>query len=177
MGERRTSRLLPLYWQNDWVSAMRGQTRWPSADLTSVAVAARPYSSASGDCTAPRLDGVLILLLIHSGRLLDAYFSRAFYKQILGRKVDLRDLESVDPEYHKSLVWMLDNDITNVIDLDFSLEVDEFGDKKVIDLKPGGATIPVTEENKDEYVRLVVQYRLDSAIKDQIGAFLEGFYE
>jgi E3 ubiquitin-protein ligase HUWE1 len=34
----------------------------------------------------------------HSGRLLDAYFSRAFYKQILGRKVDLRDLESVDPE-------------------------------------------------------------------------------
>ena len=33
-----------------------------------------------------------------SQRLLDAYFSRAFYKQILGRKVDVRDLESVDPE-------------------------------------------------------------------------------
>lgn len=33
-----------------------------------------------------------------SGRLLDAYFNRAFYKQILGRTVDMRDLESIDPE-------------------------------------------------------------------------------
>lgn len=52
-----------------------------------------------------------------SGRLLDAYFSRAFYKQILGKTVDMRDLESIDPEYHKSLQWMLENDITDVIDV------------------------------------------------------------
>jgi hypothetical protein len=29
----------------------------------------------------------------------------------------MRDLESIDPEYHKSLQWMLDNDITGVIDV------------------------------------------------------------
>lgn len=29
----------------------------------------------------------------------------------------MRDLESIDPEYHKSLQWMLDNDITDVIDV------------------------------------------------------------
>lgn len=52
-----------------------------------------------------------------SGRLLDAYFNRAFYKQILGKSVDIRDLESIDPEFHKSLQWMLDNDITGVIDV------------------------------------------------------------
>lgn len=57
----------------------------------------------------------------HSGRLLDAYFSRAFYKQILGKTVDMRDLESIDPEYHKSLQWMLDNDITDVIDVSLSV--------------------------------------------------------
>jgi hypothetical protein len=51
---------------------------------------------------------------------LDAYFSRAFYKQILGKTVDMRDLESIDPEYHKSLQWMLDNDITDVIDVSTS---------------------------------------------------------
>lgn len=38
------------------------------------------------------------LLNYLSGRLLDAYFNRAFYKQILGRTVDMRDLESIDPE-------------------------------------------------------------------------------
>jgi E3 ubiquitin-protein ligase HUWE1 len=37
--------------------------------------------------------------------------------------------------------------------------------------------MPVTEANKEEYVRLVVSYRLDNSIKNQIKAFLEGFYE
>ncbi|KAJ9104930.1 hypothetical protein QFC19_003725 [Naganishia cerealis] len=124
-----------------------------------------------------RFIGKMIGKAIYDGRLLDAYFSRAFYKQILGRKVDIRDLESVDPEYHKSLVWMLENDITGIIDLDFSLEVEEFGAKKVIDLKENGSQIPVTEENKQEYVKLVVEHRLESAIKEQIKAILDGFYE
>ncbi|WWC64740.1 uncharacterized protein I303_107351 [Kwoniella dejecticola CBS 10117] len=111
------------------------------------------------------------------GRLLDAYFNRAFYKQILGRTVDTRDLESIDPEYHKSLQWMLDNDITGVIDQEFTIEDDQFGEKKIVELKPDGAATPVTEENKEDYVRLVVSYRLDNSIKDQIKAFLDGFYD
>ncbi|OCF44407.1 hypothetical protein I317_01667 [Kwoniella heveanensis CBS 569] len=121
--------------------------------------------------------GRVIGKAVYDGRLLDAYFNRAFYKQILGRTVDMRDLESIDPEYHKSLQWMLDNDITGVIDQEFTIEDDQFGEKKVVELKPGGASIPVTEENKEEYVRLVVSYRLDNSIKDQIKAFLEGFYD
>lgn len=35
----------------------------------------------------------------------------------------------------------------------------------------------MTEDNKEEYVRLVVSYRLDNSIKEQIKAFLDGFYE
>jgi E3 ubiquitin-protein ligase HUWE1 len=61
--------------------------------------------------------------------------------------------------------------------LDFSLETEEFGAKKVIDLKEGGSQIPVTEENKEEYVRLVVEHRLETSIQNQAKAFLEGFYE
>ncbi|WVF67236.1 hypothetical protein IAT40_001984 [Kwoniella sp. CBS 6097] len=121
--------------------------------------------------------GRVIGKAVYDGRLLDAYFNRAFYKQILGRTVDMRDLESIDPEYHKSLQWMLDNDITGVIDQEFTIEDDQFGEKKVVELRPGGASIPVTEENKEEYVRLVVSYRLDNSIKDQIKAFLDGFYD
>ena len=121
--------------------------------------------------------GRIIGKAVYDGRLLDAYFNRAFYKQILGRTVDMRDLESIDPEYHKSLQWMLDNDITGVIDQEFTIEDEQFGEKKIVELKPGGADIPVTEENKEEYVRLVVSYRLDNSIKDQIKAFLDGFYE
>ncbi|TQW86640.1 hypothetical protein D1N63_19770, partial [Clostridioides difficile] len=56
--------------------------------------------------------GRVIGKAIYDGRLLDAYFTRSFYKHILGRKVDYRDLEAVDPEYYNSIEWMLNNDIT-----------------------------------------------------------------
>jgi E3 ubiquitin-protein ligase HUWE1 len=47
----------------------------------------------------------------------------------------------------------------------------------MIPLKEGGATTPVTNENKKEFVQLSAQYRLYESIKDQIGALLEGFYD
>ncbi|KAI8081696.1 uncharacterized protein BX664DRAFT_376387, partial [Halteromyces radiatus] len=121
--------------------------------------------------------GRVIGKAIYDGRLLDAYFTRSFYKHILNRSVDYRDVEAVDPEYYKSLVWILDNDITDIIDLTFSMEMDDFGTTKVIDLKPGGRDIPVTEQNKHEYVNLVTAQKLTIAIKDQINAFLQGFHD
>ncbi|KAF1799301.1 hypothetical protein FB192DRAFT_1285399, partial [Mucor lusitanicus] len=121
--------------------------------------------------------GRIIGKAIHDGRLLDAYFTRSFYKLMLGRSVDYRDVEAVDPAYYKSLVWMLENDITDIIDLTFSVETDDFGTNKIIDLKPDGRNIPVTEENKHEYVTLVTEQKLVLAIKDQVNAFLEGFHD
>lgn len=121
--------------------------------------------------------GRIIGKAIHDGRLLDAYFTRSFYKLMLGRSVDYRDIEAVDPAYYKSLVWMLENDITDIIDLTFSIEVDDFGTNKVIDLKPDGHQIAVTETNKHEYVSLITEQRLVLAIKDQVNAFLEGFHD
>ena len=44
-------------------------------------------------------------------------------------------------------------------------------------MKEGGAHIPVTQENKREFVQLSAQYRLYSSIKDQIESLLSGFYE
>jgi E3 ubiquitin-protein ligase NEDD4 len=40
-------------------------------------------------------------------RFLDAYFVVSFYKMILGKKVMLSDLESVDAELHRGMSWML----------------------------------------------------------------------
>ncbi|KAI9470603.1 MAG: hypothetical protein EXX96DRAFT_362871 [Benjaminiella poitrasii] len=121
--------------------------------------------------------GRVIGKAIYDGRLLDAYFTRSFYKHILGRSVDYRDVEALDPEYYKSLVWMLENDITDIIDLTFSIETDYFGTKETVDLKPNGRNIPVTEENKHEYVALVTEQKLTTAIKDQINAFVQGFHD
>jgi E3 ubiquitin-protein ligase HUWE1 len=44
-------------------------------------------------------------------------------------------------------------------------------------LKEGGDALPVTQENKREFVQLSAQYRLYSSIKDQIENLSTGFYE
>lgn len=46
-----------------------------------------------------------------------------------------------------------------------------------IELKPGGEDIPVTEENKKEYVDAIVEYRISKRVKEQFDAFMEGLLE
>lgn len=69
------------------------------------------------------------------------------------------------------------NDITDVLDETFSVTEDRFGEIIEIELKPGGANIAVTQENKKEYVEAVVEYRTKTRIKEQTTAFQEGFRE
>ncbi|XP_027330727.1 E3 ubiquitin-protein ligase UPL2-like [Abrus precatorius] len=121
---------------------------------------------------------------LFDGQLLDVHFTRSFYKHILGVKVTYHDIEAIDPDYFKNLKWMLENDISDVLDLTFSIDADEeklilYERTEVTDyeLIPGGRNIKVTEENKHQYVDLVAEHRLTTAIRPQINAFLEGFNE
>ena len=118
--------------------------------------------------------GRIIGKALYEGRVLDCYFSRAVYKRILGKPVSVKDMESFDPDYYKSLVWMLENDITDIITETFSVEDDAFGVTRVEDLCENGRNVPVTEENKHDYVRLVVEHKLLSSVKEQMENFLKG---
>ncbi|KAG0679085.1 hypothetical protein C6P42_000225 [Pichia californica] len=120
--------------------------------------------------------GMIIGKAVFDGYVLDCHFSRAVFKRILGKSVSLKDMESLDLDYYKSLVWMLENDITDIIVETFSVETDDYGEHKVIDLIPNGNKIAVTEENKHEYVKAIVEYRLLTSVKEQMDNFLEGFY-
>ena len=53
----------------------------------------------------------------------------------------------------------------------------EFGINQVRDLIPNGRNINVTEETKYEYVKHVCQMKMTGAIRQQLSAFLEGFYD
>lgn len=57
------------------------------------------------------------------------------------------------------------------------LQIEEFGVSEIRDLKPNGRNIPVTEDNKKEYVKLICQEKMTGSIRKQIESFLEGFYE
>jgi hypothetical protein len=45
------------------------------------------------------------------------------------------------------------NDISGVIDTNFCVEHNHFGLLEMRELKPGGKEVPVTEKNKEEYVK------------------------
>ncbi|KAI9804681.1 MAG: hypothetical protein M1833_006756 [Piccolia ochrophora] len=121
--------------------------------------------------------GRIIGKALYEGRVLDCHFSRAVYKRILGKPVSVKDMETLDLDYYKSLVWMLENDITDIITETFAVETEAFGETQVIDLKENGRNIPVTEENKHEYARLVVEYRLTGSVQEQLEHFLRGFHD
>jgi E3 ubiquitin-protein ligase HUWE1 len=128
--------------------------------------------------------GRVVAKALFDTQLLDVHFTRSFYKHILGVKVTYHDIEAVDPDYFKNLKWMLENDVSDIPDLTFSMDADEekhilYEKTEVTDyeLKPGGRNIRVTEETKHEYVDLVSDHILTNAIRPQINAFLEGFNE
>lgn len=107
------------------------------------------------------------------GNLMDAHFTRSFYKHMTGTPLNYTDLEDYDPDYFKNIKWILENDVTG-LELDFTYEREIFGTKQLINLKPEGAKILVTNENKSEYVRLICEQKLTEEIRPQIKSFLEG---
>ncbi|KAF7226360.1 E3 ubiquitin-protein ligase HACE1 isoform X2 [Nothobranchius furzeri] len=121
--------------------------------------------------------GQILGLALYHRQLVNIYFTRSFYKHILGVPVNYQDVSSIDPEYAKNLQWILDNDISDLgLELTFSVETDVFGAMEEVPLKPGGSSILVTQDNKAEYVQLVTELRMTRAIQPQINAFLQGFH-
>ncbi|XP_078076314.1 E3 ubiquitin-protein ligase NEDD4-like isoform X8 [Mustelus asterias] len=115
-------------------------------------------------------------MAVHHGKLLDGFFIRPFYKMMLGKSITLKDMESVDGEYFNSLKWILENDPTE-LDLRFCIDEENFGQTYQVDLKPNGSDMVVTNENKREYIDLVIQWRFVNRVQKQMNAFMEGFTE
>ncbi|KAJ8716968.1 hypothetical protein PYW08_005367 [Mythimna loreyi] len=132
----------------------------------------------SGVCNEEHLSyfkfiGRVAGMAVYHGKLLDAFFIRPFYKMMLGKTIELLDMESVDLEYYNSLMWIKENDPSELY-LTFSVDEEQFGKTIQRDLKPGGANISVDNDNKDEYIKLVIQWRFVSRVQEQMFAFLEG---
>ncbi|XP_058851502.1 E3 ubiquitin-protein ligase NEDD4-like isoform X16 [Acipenser ruthenus] len=115
-------------------------------------------------------------MAVFHGKLLDGFFIRPFYKMMLGKQITLKDMESVDSEYYNSLKWILENDPTE-LDLRFCIDEENFGQTYQVDLKPNGSEMVVTNDNKKEYIDLVIQWRFVNRVQKQMNAFLEGFTE
>jgi len=122
--------------------------------------------------------GRFIAMAMYHGKFIYSGFTMPFYKRMLNRKLTMKDIESIDPEFYNSLIWIRDNNLEECgLEMFFSVDFELLGEIKPHNLKAGGADIQVTEENKEEYLDLVTEWRMTRGIEEQTKAFLDGFNE
>jgi E3 ubiquitin-protein ligase HUWE1 len=79
---------------------------------------------------------------------------------------------------HRNLKWILENNIDEAdLGLTFEADADNFGMVEAVELVPNGRDVPVSEDNKREYVRLVMELKLQKSIGKQMEALLDGFHQ
>jgi HECT-domain (ubiquitin-transferase)/Domain of Unknown Function (DUF913)/Ubiquitin binding region len=123
--------------------------------------------------------GRIIGKALCDGYALDVYFTRSFYKHILGQEVTYHDMEDLDPDFYKNLKSLMDINLneSELHEYYFAYEEEEFGILQLKELETGGMEKRVTEENKMEYIKLLCHMKMTQNITAQTSSFLEGFHD
>lgn len=147
------------------------------ADKNNYSLQINPASSINPD----HLDyfkfvGRFIAMALFHGKFIYSGFTLPFYKQMLGKPLTMKDLENIDPEFYNSLLWIKDNSIEECdLEMFFAADYEVLGEIRNHELKPDGANIRVTDENKEEYIKLMTEWRFTRGQEEQTKAFLDGF--
>ncbi|OAA55954.1 ubiquitin-protein ligase [Niveomyces insectorum RCEF 264] len=90
----------------------------------------------------------------------------------------LADLAEYRPRLARGLRQLLDydGDVEATFCLDFTISVERYGHTDTMPLCPNGASRPVTNANRQEYVDLYIRYLLDKAVSRQFEPFKRGFF-
>ncbi|GJQ75479.1 hypothetical protein Trydic_g17567 [Trypoxylus dichotomus] len=118
---------------------------------------------------------------IYEGIVVDVPFALFFLSQVLGQTAQalyscVDELPSLDAELYRSLNYVkhYKGDVSE-LDLTFSVDEDSLGKLITHELIPGGKAVPVTNENKINYIHLMAHFHMHVQIKDQTSAFIRGF--
>lgn len=114
---------------------------------------------------------------LYENLLVELPFAEFFLSKIVGRQsdVDVHHLASLDPIMYRNLLYLKSckGDVAD-LGLDFTVLSDELGERRIDELKPSGANIPVTNHNRIEYIHLMADYKLNKQIRAQCFAFKQG---
>ncbi|XP_004838552.1 probable E3 ubiquitin-protein ligase HECTD2 isoform X2 [Heterocephalus glaber] len=139
-----------------------------------------------------RLVGILMGLAVYNSITLDIRFPPCCYKKLLSPpivpsdqntpvgicSVTIDDLCQIMPELAHGLSELLsyEGNVEEDFYSTFQVFQEEFGIIKSYNLKPGGDKIPVTNQNRKEYVQLYTDFLLNKSIYKQFAAFYYGFH-
>eukprot|EP01001_Neometanema_parovale_P008318 NODE_459_length_2451_cov_84.329897_g436_i0.p1 GENE.NODE_459_length_2451_cov_84.329897_g436_i0~~NODE_459_length_2451_cov_84.329897_g436_i0.p1 ORF type:complete len:747 (+),score=177.56 NODE_459_length_2451_cov_84.329897_g436_i0:77-2317(+) len=130
-----------------------------------------------------RLIGIMFGLAIYNSVILEIRFPMVVYKMLLGMPVGFKDLKGFDAELYKGFAALLEFEETDGMTVEetfertFSVEAEVYGAKVKVPLKENGQDIPLTIENRQEYVDLYTKYILQDSVAKQFAAFDSGFMD
>uniref|UniRef100_A0A183GEK4 HECT-type E3 ubiquitin transferase n=1 Tax=Heligmosomoides polygyrus TaxID=6339 RepID=A0A183GEK4_HELPZ len=114
---------------------------------------------------------VLGLALLHRC-LIDTFFTRTFYKMLLEQPVTVFDLQDVDPEFFRSMMWLRENPVdSTLLCMKSRFQVVEK------ELLPNGSELEVADQNKEEFISLMVKWRVERGVQRQSRALLRGLHQ
>lgn len=158
----------------------------PSLNLFKVTSENRLYPSPTSSMQDNHLQlfefvGRMLGKAVYEGIVVDVPFASFFVSQFSGQTGGalyswLDELASLDRDLYRSLTLVkhYKGDVRQ-LELTFSLDEDVLGKLVTHELIPGGRAVPVTNENKINYIHLMAHFRMHMQIKDQTAAFIKGF--
>lgn len=133
----------------------------------------RPSSNSSLHIAMYEFVGALMGMALRTGETLNLDLSSMIWKKLLDVKVDVNDLESSDKLCIQALGEMAKltkEQFDHLIQEKFTTQL---SDGRVVELKTGGKDESVTFENREEFIKLVIQARLSES-DQQIRAMKKG---
>ena len=128
-----------------------------------------------------KLIGILIGLAVYNEIILSISLPKAMYKKILNQPLKFIDVYSVDPALYEGLQKLLTFEPSDQVEDIFCLDHEVvwqdslLGQTRRHALVNDGANVPVTGENRDQYVEAYTHWTLTHSIAPQFNAFIEGF--
>ncbi|XP_024215638.1 probable E3 ubiquitin-protein ligase HECTD2 isoform X1 [Halyomorpha halys] len=146
-----------------------------------------------GNLREYNLIGVLMGLAVYNSIILDLHFPSICYRKLLSppvvppvdtsgvgvvRNPTIDDLAEILPDVAKGLKELLayEGNVEEDMCMNFQVSLEEYGEMKTFMLKPSGEHVPVTNDNRHEYVSLYLDWVLNTAIYEQFRAFYLGFH-
>jgi hypothetical protein len=131
------------------------------------------------------LFGIVLGLAIYNQVILDVKFPMGLYKKLIGigdSELGLSDLMDFKPRLAQGLIALLEYDAScgakfeDVFPaLRFVVEYECYGTMVEAELIDGGKDLPVTEENREDYIKRYCDWIFDTGVKQQFKAFRKGF--
>lgn len=112
------------------------------------------------------LVGMLMGIAFYNNYFIDMPIVPTCYKILLDKELELKDLVQWDPETANGMKYILDYkasdnngcELQDLLARTFTVTVEHLGTHEEYELIPGGKDIFVTSSNREEFVRLFIDF-------------------